>query len=93
MSGSMPDFGNQKVNKTQSQFPRVDSLVGLTAVQISVRAVAEKDDKRDSERWGRQVLAGHHQGRLPRGAGTFLVSGKMNETREMVEGEGRGCQS
>lgn len=88
MSGSMPDFGDQKVNKTQSQFSRVDSLVRVTAVQISARADAEKDDKRDSERWGRQVLAGHHQGMLPRGAGTCTVSGKMNGTREMGEGEG-----
>ena len=89
MSGSMPHFGDQKVNKTQSRFSRVDSLVGVTAVQISARADTEKDGKRDSERWGRQVLAGQHQGMLPRGAGTCPVSGKMNGTREMVEGEGR----
>ena len=53
MSGSMPDFGDQKVNKTQSLFSRVYSLEAVTAVQISARAGSDKDDKRDAEKLGR----------------------------------------
>lgn len=85
----MPDFGDQKVSKAQSQFSRIYSLVRVTAEQISGRADAEKDDKRDSENRGRQVLAGHHQGMLPRGAGACTVSGRMNGAGEMVEGRER----
>lgn len=49
MTGSLPDFGNQKVNKTQSLFSRVYSLVELTVVQIA-RADSIKDDKTGAEK-------------------------------------------
>lgn len=69
MSGSMPDFGNQKVNTTQSLCSRVYSLVGVIVVQISARADSDKGDKVGAEKWGSSVLAGRHQGVLPGGAG------------------------
>lgn len=52
MSGSMPDFKDQKVSKTLSLFSRVYSLESVTAVQIPARADSDKDDKRDAEKWG-----------------------------------------
>lgn len=51
MSSSLPDFGNQKVNKTQSLLSRVYSLVELTVVQIA-RTDSGKDDKTEAEKWG-----------------------------------------
>lgn len=51
MLGCLPDFGNQKVNKTQSLFSRVYSLVELTVVQIA-RADSDKGDKTEAEKWG-----------------------------------------
>lgn len=67
MSGSMPDFGNQKVNTTQSLCSRVYSLEGV--IVASARADSDKGDKVGAEKWGSSVLAGRHQGMLPGGAG------------------------
>lgn len=53
MSGSMPDFKDQKVSKTLSLFSRVYSLEAVTTVQIPGRADSDKDDKKDAEKWGK----------------------------------------
>lgn len=49
MSGSMPDFGNQKVNMPESLFSRVYSLLG----EVPARADSDKDDEVGAEKWGR----------------------------------------
>ena len=53
MSGSMPDFKDQKVSKTLSLFSRVYSLEAVTAVKIPARADSDKDDKKDAEKRGK----------------------------------------